>query len=112
MRRRRVSASASSAAAVRAPAGGSGTDAQPAVQRSPSSAPSASIGLSSVPPNSAKRADENLVLEDLPDLSGHQVYACGAPVVVDSARKEYIEQAGLPAEEFFADSFTTEADKA
>ena len=52
------------------------------------------------------------VLEDFPDLSGHQVYACGAPIVVDSARKEYIEQAGLPAEEFFADSFTTEADKA
>ena len=26
------------------------------------------------------------VLEDFPDLSGHQVYACGAPIVVDSAR--------------------------
>jgi CDP-4-dehydro-6-deoxyglucose reductase len=52
------------------------------------------------------------VLEDLPDLSGHQVYACGAPIVVDSARKDYVEQAGLPEHEFYADAFTSEADKA
>ena len=52
------------------------------------------------------------VLEDLPDLSGYQVYACGAPVVIDSARKDYSELAGLPEEEFYADSFITEADKA
>lgn len=52
------------------------------------------------------------VLQDLPDLSGHQVYACGAPVVVDSARKEFTERAALPEEEFYADAFTTEADKA
>ena len=51
------------------------------------------------------------VLEDFPDLSGHQVYACGAPIVVDSARAEYSAAAGLPPEEFFADSFTSEADK-
>lgn len=51
------------------------------------------------------------VLEDFPDLSGHQVYACGAPIVVESARDAYSAVAGLPAEEFFADSFTTEADK-
>ena len=52
------------------------------------------------------------VLEDLPDLSAYQVYACGAPIVVDSARADYSALAGLPPEEFFADSFTTEADKA
>ena len=52
------------------------------------------------------------VLQDLPDLSGHQVYACGAPIVVDSARADYTARAGLPPEEFFADSFTSEADKA
>lgn len=51
------------------------------------------------------------VMEDFPDLSGHQVYACGAPIVVDSARAEYVEKCKLPAEEFYADSFTTEADK-
>ncbi|MCZ4313538.1 CDP-6-deoxy-delta-3,4-glucoseen reductase [Comamonadaceae bacterium G21597-S1] len=52
------------------------------------------------------------VLEDFPDLSGYQVYACGAPIVVDSARLEYSELAGLPEDEFYADSFITEADKA
>ena len=52
------------------------------------------------------------VLEDFPDLSGHQVYACGAPIVVDSARAEYSAKGSLPPDEFYADSFTTEADKA
>ena len=52
------------------------------------------------------------VLEDLPDLSGYQVYACGAPIVIDSARLDYSDLAGLPEEEFYADSFITEADKA
>ncbi len=53
----------------------------------------------------------NAVLQDLPDLSGYQVYACGAPIVVDSAQAAYIK-AGLPEDEFFADSFVTEKDKA
>ena len=52
------------------------------------------------------------VLQDLPDLSGHQVYACGAPIMVDSARSDFTATAGLPEEEFYADSFTSEADKA
>ena len=51
------------------------------------------------------------VLQDLPNLAGHQVYACGAPIVVDSAREAYIGQAGLPEDQFFADAFTSEADK-
>ena len=52
------------------------------------------------------------VLQDFPDLSGHQVYACGAPIVVDSAKRDYMAQSGLPEDEFYADSFTSEADKA
>jgi CDP-4-dehydro-6-deoxyglucose reductase len=52
------------------------------------------------------------VMQDHPDLSGYQVYACGAPVVIDSALADYTAQCGLPADAFFADSFTTEADKA
>ena len=52
------------------------------------------------------------VLQDFPDLSGHQVYACGAPIVVESARSSFSAQASLPAEEFFADSFTSAADTA
>ena len=51
------------------------------------------------------------VLQDTPSLSGYQVYACGAPIVVDSARRDYIAN-GLSEDEFFADSFTSEADKA
>lgn len=51
------------------------------------------------------------VLQDTPDLSNYQVYACGAPIVVESAQHDYI-QAGLPVDEFYADAFTTEADKA
>ena len=52
------------------------------------------------------------VMEDFPDMSGMQVYACGAPIVVDSARRDFSLQCRLPAEEFFADSFITEAEKA
>jgi CDP-4-dehydro-6-deoxyglucose reductase len=51
------------------------------------------------------------VLDDFTDLSGHQVYACGAPIVVDTARERYTATRGLPPEEFFADAFTSEADK-
>ena len=52
------------------------------------------------------------VMQDFPDLSGHQVYACGAPIVVDSAKADFIARCGLPEDEFFADSFTTSADLA
>ena len=52
-----------------------------------------------------------VVMADLPDLSAHQVYACGAPVMVESAQRDFIERCGLHPEAFFADSFTSEADK-
>ncbi|MBV8125002.1 MAG: CDP-6-deoxy-delta-3,4-glucoseen reductase [Burkholderiaceae bacterium] len=51
------------------------------------------------------------VMADLPDLSSHQVYACGAPIMVDSAQTDFVARCQLPAEEFYADSFTSEADK-
>jgi CDP-4-dehydro-6-deoxyglucose reductase len=52
------------------------------------------------------------VMEDLPDLSSYQVYACGVPIMVDSARRDFIQKCRLPESDFFADSFTTAADKA
>lgn len=52
------------------------------------------------------------VLQDHADLSGHHVYACGAPIVVESAKKDFCAQGGLAEEFFFADAFTSEADKA
>ena len=51
------------------------------------------------------------VMSDLPDLSGHQVYACGAPAMVEAAERDFVERCGLPAGEFYADAFTSEADK-
>lgn len=52
------------------------------------------------------------VMDDIPDLSGHQVYACGAPVMVESARHDFCSSCGLPEDEFYADAFTTAADAA
>lgn len=52
------------------------------------------------------------VIEDLPDLSSHQVYACGAPVMVESAQRDFTQHHRLPADEFYADSFTSAADLA
>ena len=52
------------------------------------------------------------VMEDFPDLSALQVYACGVPVMVDAARRDFIAQCRLPEDEFYADSFTTQADVA
>jgi CDP-4-dehydro-6-deoxyglucose reductase len=51
------------------------------------------------------------VMVDLPDLSGHEVYACGTPLMVDAARRDFVARCGLPQEAFYADSFTSEADK-
>jgi CDP-4-dehydro-6-deoxyglucose reductase len=52
------------------------------------------------------------VMQDFPDLSGHQVYACGVPVMVDAARRDFTAQCRLPEDEFYADSFTSQADLA
>jgi len=52
------------------------------------------------------------VMEDFPELSGYQVYACGVPIMVDSARRDFVQACKLPETEFYADSFTTQADLA
>ncbi len=49
------------------------------------------------------------VLADLPDLSGHEVYACGAPAMIDAARRDFIARCGLPEAAFYADAFTPAA---
>ena len=46
------------------------------------------------------------VMADWPDMSQVQVYACGAPVMVDAARRDFSAKCGLPEDEFYADSFT------
>ena len=50
-------------------------------------------------------------MQDWPDLSAHQVYACGVPVMVEAAQRDFCAACALPPEEFFADAFTSEADK-
>jgi CDP-4-dehydro-6-deoxyglucose reductase len=52
------------------------------------------------------------VMTDHPNLKDFQVYACGAPVMVNAARQDFSSQCHLPEEEFFADSFTSAADLA
>ncbi len=46
------------------------------------------------------------VINDIADMSGCQVYACGAPVMVEAAHRDFTSQCGLPEEEFFSDAFT------
>ncbi|MFN7836250.1 MAG: CDP-6-deoxy-delta-3,4-glucoseen reductase [Burkholderiaceae bacterium] len=50
------------------------------------------------------------VMRDFPDMAGFEVYACGAPVMVESARRDFMADCRLPAESFFADAFTSAAD--
>ncbi|WP_313802456.1 2Fe-2S iron-sulfur cluster-binding protein [Sphingobium sp.] len=50
------------------------------------------------------------VMVDYPDMSEVQVYACGVPIMVDSARADFAERCSLPLSEFFADSFVTSAE--
>jgi CDP-4-dehydro-6-deoxyglucose reductase len=50
------------------------------------------------------------VMDDFADLSGYQVYACGAPAMIDAARRDFTSLRNLPEDEFFADSFTYAAE--
>jgi CDP-4-dehydro-6-deoxyglucose reductase len=73
-------------------------------------------GIRYVPVLSEARPEDNwtgrtgfvhrAVMEDFPDLSGHQVYACGAPAMVEAAHKDLTSQCKLPDEEFYSDAFT------
>jgi CDP-4-dehydro-6-deoxyglucose reductase, E3 len=49
------------------------------------------------------------VMQDFPDLSGYQVYACGAPPMVEAAHRDFTSSCELPEEEFFSDAFTPAA---
>jgi len=46
------------------------------------------------------------VMADFPDLSGHQVYACGSPAMIEAAKADLTGHCQLPDEEFFADVFS------
>jgi CDP-4-dehydro-6-deoxyglucose reductase, E3 len=46
------------------------------------------------------------VMQDMPDMSGCQVYACGSPLMIESAHRDFTSLCGLSEEEFFSDAFT------
>lgn len=46
------------------------------------------------------------LMADFPDLSGHEVYACGSPAMIDAAREDLTSNCKLPVEAFFADAFS------
>jgi CDP-4-dehydro-6-deoxyglucose reductase len=48
------------------------------------------------------------VLQDHADLSQHEVYACGAPAMVEAARRDFAARAGMRAAAFFADAFVAQ----
>jgi CDP-4-dehydro-6-deoxyglucose reductase, E3 len=52
------------------------------------------------------------VIEDFPDLSSHEVYACGAPAMIDAARQDLTAKCALAEDMFFADAFTFASDTA
>lgn len=45
------------------------------------------------------------VLSDFASLAEYEAYACGAPVMVESARRDFVAQRQLAEEHFFADAF-------
>ncbi|HEU0234195.1 MAG TPA: CDP-6-deoxy-delta-3,4-glucoseen reductase [Gallionella sp.] len=45
------------------------------------------------------------VLDDFSDLSGHEIYACGMPAMVDAAHRDFTAQRSLPDASFFSNAF-------
>ncbi len=45
------------------------------------------------------------IMDDFDSLAGYQIYACGAPIMIELGQKAFVAK-GLPEDEFFADSFT------
>jgi NAD(P)H-flavin reductase/ferredoxin len=49
------------------------------------------------------------VLDDIPSLAGHEVYACGSPAMITAARHAFVEQRGLNHDAFYCDAFVPTA---
>ena len=45
------------------------------------------------------------VLDDFNDLSGHEIYACGTPAMVEAAHRDFTAQRGLPEASFLSSAF-------
>jgi NAD(P)H-flavin reductase/ferredoxin len=57
--------------------------------------------------NGATGLVHHAVLRDVPDLSNWQVYACGNPLMIRNARRDFQDLGGLPDDQFFADPFVS-----
>lgn len=51
------------------------------------------------------------VMAHHPDLSGFEVYACGLPEMVEAARRDFTTRCALLADAFYADAFTSSAER-
>lgn len=51
------------------------------------------------------------VLADRPDLVGHEVYACGNPLMIDAARRDFTARGGLDPANFLSDAFVVQGAK-
>ncbi len=47
------------------------------------------------------------VLEDHPSLAGHEVYACGAPGLIEAAERDFTARGGLPPDALHIDAFVS-----
>ena len=56
--------------------------------------------------NGARGYVQQQVLRDHPDLSAHQVYACGSPAMITDAQKILTGQGRLKNDAFFSDAFS------
>ena len=50
------------------------------------------------------------IIEDFPDLSGFDVYACGPPAMVAAGKAAFVQQ-GLPLDRYYSDAFEFQAPK-
>lgn len=76
------------------------------------SEPQASEQADGVPWSGRTGLVHEAVMADLPDLSAYQVYACGVPIMVQSAHRDFTARCGLPEDNFFSDAFVSRADLA
>lgn len=49
------------------------------------------------------------VMEDFPSLASNEVYACGAPLMINAARQEFVAERALDRDAFYCDAFVPSA---
>jgi CDP-4-dehydro-6-deoxyglucose reductase len=50
------------------------------------------------------------VLADFAHLNGYEIYACGAPIMVNAAHTDFVNQKQMNEDDFFSDAFISKAD--